>query len=149
MNQLQNSEALRLDLFPFDSEEILRSTVRAARSRRRHRAMTHTAVVALFLASAALPLTHRAPSSAPTPVLVKAVLRTPLIYSKPFAARIISVPLAAAERTRTETAFPSITTATFHPTFIPISDDQLLSFFQGTAVALLRPGPHEAELLSW
>jgi hypothetical protein len=144
MNHIQNNEQLRADLFPSHSAEILRATLQVARARRRNRAIAQSALVALLMASVSVPLSRHAPAPASNPTVSKPVPRTTVLHSVPFTGGLVSASLA--ERITTEKGLQGFTTASFQPNVNSINDDQLLSFFQGKAVAILRPAAHHAEL---
>ena len=141
---MQNSEQLLADLFPSRSAEILRATMQVARARRRNRAIAQVASVVMLIALGSVTLGRRSGAPAQNPTVARAVPRTTIVRSVPFAGRLVSASLS--EKIRTQKGLQGFTTASFQPNVIRINDDQLLSFFEGKAVAILRLTPRHAEL---
>jgi hypothetical protein len=144
MNHIQNSEQLLADLFP-RSDKILRATIQVARARRRNRAIAQVASVVMLIASVSIGLARRSAVPAANPTVAKAVPHTTILHSMPFTGRLVSTSLP--EKITTQKGLQGFTTASFQPNVTWINDEQLLAFFEGKAVAILRPAPHQAELV--
>ena len=87
----------------------------------------------------------------PNDQVIAATADTPhkTIHTLPFSNVLHSQALAPESRlTSTSAKVATINSHTFGtPTLNLLTDDQLLSFFPGQPVALVRRGPHEADIL--
>jgi hypothetical protein len=152
MENLRDNKELRADVFTdlaAFQEGVLRATVRTAKRRRSRQ----VAVRCAFILSA-LFLSFQFRRTEPPPITARLTPDVPrrsheLMRSDPFNNKIVSVPLPSVQRIRSSMA-GLILVSTANSTPLPvrtITDEQLFSFFQGKAVALVRPALHEAELV--
>lgn len=131
---------------------VLRETISAARRTRRIRSATRYGSGALAVIAAALlwfPRTTNHPpssqaaveSAAMPPVQNRSSFVT--IHTTPFAGVIRTQPLAQSRQVASASArIQVIRTAETHPKIEMINDEQLLSLFEGQAVALIGSGPN-------
>lgn len=132
-------------------QAVFRETVRTARRMRRRRIVGRSAaigVIALIACLAAfqfrspLPVeVVTAPATPKVSVLSHTVLRT-----QPFTGTIRSQRSEGILITAPQNA-ALLRTTVDHSEVRLINDEELLSFFEGKAVALLHHGPHDAELV--
>ena len=141
---------------PADFEQaVLAQTIRTARRVRRthliQRCAAVAGLIAAFGALQMLPRKDRALSTARESAASPATVASShtVLRSTPFSGVIRSVPLRS-----NDYAFPTSqslailrTSEANPPELIPLTDDQLLSFFPGQAVALVGRGTGHAELI--
>lgn len=129
-------------------EALLAETLRLARKRRRFRHAQRVGgvlAVVSVIAAVAIWRNPRAPVIVPPPP----AQNYQLTLSQPFpAASMVSTrPLAADQLVASKTLASVLHTTTMIGSYREVGDDELLALAAPQVVALVRRGPHEAELL--
>ena len=156
MSNDRNKRRLLTDILAEESEPGLRDaivgqTLRLVRRKRRFRAVRRVgSVAAIFMLSVLLTfhfLRPRPPSittSPPRPESGYALIRTqPLNQAMIVATR----PFFSSAEVASTASVDVVTTRELRPAIVELSDDQLLDLAKGAPVALVRHGPHQAELI--
>jgi hypothetical protein len=154
MSDLSTNKNLRDDLFAEEGhfeEAVLRTMVRTAKRRRLRRVVSRSTFAALLLLGSALVLTQQDKSSSSPDTASKTRADAyQLTASMPFRSRIVSTSFPPEQ---TVQSFPLsaflISTRDFQaPSPLQvITDQELFSFVDGEAVALIHRGPGDGELL--
>jgi len=157
MNHDRNKRRLLNDILTEESDsglrdDLLGQMLRQVRRQKRIRAARRVGSAAMLSVLAALLAVHFV-SPRPSPVQVA---QPPpergyaLIHTQPLAptSMVASQPFLASDRAGSSiTSVAIISTIDSHPPIVELSDDQLLDLTRGTPVALVRQGPHQAELI--
>ena len=132
---------------PADFERaLLDGTLRAVRRRRRMRRCSRGLAVAGVFAAIVIALWHSLWPSTPVR-LIRPALH--IVSSQPLPASMVvsTRPNSVVVTSSSPTTFVVIETGAIKEPFQEINDEQLLALAGGRPVALVRQGPHQAELL--
>jgi len=132
-------------------EALFGETVRLVRRQRRFRAVRRVGSVAALYVLSGLLAWHFAQPRRPASRLPQAPSETDytLIHTQPLAPTVIvSTRSSVSSRDIASLPFGDIvTTEDSRPPIVELTDDQLLALAKGAPVALVREGPHKAELV--
>jgi len=125
---------------------LLDGMLRAVRRRRRMRQCSRGLAVAGVFAAIALAVWYALLPTTPAK-LVQPALH--IVSSEPLPASMVveTQPVSFVVVTSSTTTFVMVDTGSIKDPFQEINDDQLLALAAGRPVALVRQGPHQAELL--
>ena len=155
MNRRTDHEDLLADVLAEESQAgfgdaLLGETLRLARRKRQWRQVQHTGIVAGLLLLAGFGVWQSLPRGKQTIAVVQPPA-APMPYQL-----IVSQPLAAAQLVTTRTLaiesllvskFTTPTIHTYDSGFREVGDDELLVLAAPRIAALIRRGPHEADLI--
>ena len=138
---------LLADAAPAEFErELLEGTLRAVRRGRRVRQCRRGLAGAVVFAVIALAVWN---PLLPTTSVNRARPTLHIVSSQPLpASRVIDTrPLSVPVVTSSPTTFMKVETGSIKDPFLEITDEELLALVEGRPEALVRQGPHQAELL--
>jgi hypothetical protein len=152
MNQQNDHERLLADVLAGEDvagfrEALFSETLRRARRRRHFRqARRGSAAVAVFV-GLGLWVWHSLPSQVKSPAVSRP--NYAVVHSQPLpaAALVLTRPLAIDQHVASFTNVQRVQTAPGGGQFREIDDDELLTLAEPKPVALVRRGPHTAELI--
>lgn len=152
MNELRRE--LMAEGIPAFEEAVLQKTLLAAQRARRVRRITRIGTATLAIIAAMVlwfPRTNQTPPLASSPIIPQAAPEGPAqgpgvfatIHTKPFAGVIRTRPLAKTQKVASSSGRIAVirTSQGDGRNFEMINDEQLLSLFEGQAVALIGDGP--------
>ena len=156
MNRDRDRRRLLSDILAEESDAGFRDalfgqTLRAVRRQRRFRAVRRAGSVAVFLMLSALLAFH---FFKPRTSLVTLLQRGTgndyaLVHTQPLSQAMIvtTQPFISSRQVASTPPVHIITTSDSRPSVVELTDDQLLELAKGAPVALVRHGPHQAELI--
>ena len=152
MNRPTDHEHLLADVLAGEDgagfrEALLSETLRRARRRRHFRQARRAAVGVVVFVGLCLLVWHRLPRQVKSPEAMQQ--NYVVIHSQPLpaAARVMTRPLAVDQRVASFTNVQRVQTAQGVGQFREIDDDELLALAGPKPAALVRLGPHTAELI--